>query len=181
MRELSLNVLDVAQNCITAGASLIEISVEEDTSAASLVITISDDGKGMSPEQAKNAADPFYTTRTTRDVGLGLPFFKMSCEMTAGSFSIVSAPGQGTTVTASYNTGHIDMVPIGDMSETILLLIYGSPHLDFLYSRTRDGAGYTLDTRQIRGVLGGDVPLNDNDVAQWLREYLAEQESENLS
>ena len=95
--------------------------------------------------------------------------------------AIASAPGEGTTVTASYNTGHIDMVPIGDMSETVLLLIYGSPHLDFLYSRKRDSAGYTLDTRQVREALGGDVPLNDNDVAQWLREYLAEQESENLS
>jgi len=180
MRELSLNIMDVAQNSVSAGASLIEISVVEQTGDNTLTITIADNGKGRTEEQVRSVTDPFFTTRTTRSVGLGVPFFKMSSEMTGGSFSIESTQGEGTTVTAKYNTSHIDMTPIGDMNETILLLIFGSPHLDFLYTRKRDDAGFTLDTRELREVLGDDVPLNDNDVAAWIREHLAEQENENL-
>jgi anti-sigma regulatory factor (Ser/Thr protein kinase) len=178
MRELSLNVMDVAQNSISAGAKLVEISVIE--TGERLAITIADDGKGMTEEQVRSVTDPFYTTRTTRSVGLGVPFFKMSSEMTGGTFEIRSVPGEGTAVTAGYVAAHIDMTPIGDMNETILLLIFGNPNLDFLYRRERDGKGFTLDTRQLREVLGEDVPLNDNDVAAWIRAYLAEQEGESL-
>jgi len=180
MRELSLNIMDVAQNSVSAGASLIEIDLAEQTADSLLTITITDNGRGMTEDELGRVTDPFYTTRTTRDVGLGVPFFKMSSEMTGGSFSIKSAPGVGTTVTARYRTDHIDMTTVGDMNETVLLLIFSSPHLDWLYNRTCDGAGFTLDTRQLREVLGDDVPLNDNDVAAWIREYLAEQEAENI-
>ena len=180
MRELSLNIMDVAQNSVSAGASLIEIDLAEQTADSLLTITITDNGRGMTEDELGRVTDPFYTTRTTRDVGLGVPFFKMSSEMTGGSFSIKSAPGVGTTVTARYRTDHIDMTTVGDMNETVLLLIFGNPHLDFLYNRTRDGGGFALDTRQLREVLGEDVPLNNNDVAAWIREYLAEQEAENM-
>ncbi len=96
MRELSLNVMDVAQNSVSAGAKLIGIDVLENTD--SLVINIRDDGKGMTPEQVKSVTDPFYTTRTTRDVGLGVPLFKLAAEQTGGSFAISSEPGKGTLV-----------------------------------------------------------------------------------
>ena len=116
MRELSLNVLDIAQNSIAAGASLTEITVEEDTAADRVVIIVKDDGRGMTPEQVRRVSDPFYTTRTTRKVGMGIPLFRMAAEMAGGGLTIDSTPGVGTTVTASFVRSHIDRMPLGDMT-----------------------------------------------------------------
>lgn len=176
MRELSLNVMDVAQNSISAGATLTEILVTERRGYNYLEITIRDNGKGMTPEQVEQVTDPFYTTRTTRKVGLGVPFFKMSSEMTGGSFSIHSIPGKGTTVAAHYHTNHIDMTPIGDMNETVLLLVIGNPDIDFFYQHTLDDKEFTLDTRELREILG-EVSFNEPEITQWIREYLAEHEA----
>lgn len=175
MRELSLNVMDVAQNSITAGASLIEIRVEEDRQKGELVIFIIDNGKGMSKEQVQRVIDPFYTTRTTRKVGLGVPLFKMEAEMTGGDFSIQSQLGKGTTVRARFVTSHVDMIPLGNINDTILLLVSCNPERDFRFVHQVDGRELELDTRQLREVLGEDVPLNDPDVVQWIRGYLQEQ------
>lgn len=174
MRELSLNVLDVAQNSISAEASLIEIDVLESRKDASLIISIKDNGKGMTEEQIKKIEDPFYTTRTTRKVGLGVPFFKMAAEMTGGSFNIDSQLGAGTLVTASFSVSHVDFTPIGDMEETIILLIRMNPNLDFVYKRAVDDNEFVLDTREIREILGEDVPLDSNDVIEWISGYLSE-------
>lgn len=176
MRELSLNVMDVVQNSISANASLIEITQRE--SGDSLVITIRDNGCGMTPEQVESVTNPFFTTRTTRDVGLGVPLFKMASEQTGGSFSIESEKGKGTLVTAGFCADHIDMTPVGDMNETILLLVTCNPDIDFVYIREREDKGFTLDTRELREVLGGDVPLGSPDVVAWIRDYLAENEAE---
>lgn len=176
MRELSLNVMDVVQNSISAKASLIEIS--QATLGDSLTITIKDDGCGMSAGQVESVTNPFYTTRTTRDVGLGVPLFKMACEQTGGSFTVESEENVGTLVTARFLTGHIDMTPVGDMNETILLLITCNPDIDFVYTNALNGESFTLDTREVREVLGGDVSLSSPDVAAWLRGYLAENEAE---
>jgi len=173
MRELSLNTMDVVQNSITAKATLIRIS--EKWEGNSLVITIEDNGSGMTKEQVQSVTNPFYTTRTTRDVGLGIPLFKMACEQTGGDFSITSEKGAGTLVTARFAADHIDMTPVGDMDETILLLITCNPDIDFVYEKERDGRGFILDTRELREVLGGDVPLSNPDVADWIRGYLKEQ------
>lgn len=175
MRELSLNVMDVAQNSITAGASLIEIRVEEDRQKGELVIFIIDNGKGMSEEQVQRVIDPFYTTRTTRKVGLGVPLFKMEAEMTGGDFSIQSQLGKGTTVRARFVTSHVDMIPLGNINDTILLLVSCNPDRDFRFVHQVDEKELELDTRQLREVLGEDVPLNDPDVVQWIRGYLQEQ------
>lgn len=175
MRELSLNVMDVAQNSITAGASLIEIRVEEDRQKGELVIFIIDNGKGMSEEQVQRVIDPFYTTRTTRKVGLGVPLFKMEAEMTGGDFSIQSQLGKGTTVRARFVTSHVDMIPLGNINDTILLLVSCNPERDFRFVHRIDEKELELDTRQLREVLGEDVPLNDPDVVQWIRGYLQEQ------
>jgi len=174
MRELSLNVMDIVQNSIAAGASLIVISVLEDPVAQELRIGIEDNGRGMGPEQLEQVQSPFYSTRTTRKIGLGVPFFKMSCEMTGGHFSIASVPGEGTKVEAVYKTGHIDMMPVGDMNETILLLVTCNPDLDFVYTRSAGQERFTLDTRELREVLGEDVPLGSPDVVEWIRAFLRE-------
>ena len=167
--------MDVAQNSITAGASLIEIRVEEDRQKGELVIFIIDNGKGMSEEQVQRVIDPFYTTRTTRKVGLGVPLFKMEAEMTGGDFSIQSQLGKGTTVRARFVTSHVDMIPLGNINDTILLLVSCNPDRDFRFVHRIDEKELELDTRQLREVLGEDVPLNDPDVVQWIRGYLQEQ------
>ena len=139
MQELSLNVLDVAENSVRAGATLIEITVEEDTAADLLAITIADNGKGMTEEQVRRVTDPFFTTRTTRRVGLGVPFFKMAAELSGGGLQIRSQPGKGTVVTARFGLGSIDRMPLGDMEGTIRTLVQGSPGIDFVYTRRLDG------------------------------------------
>ena len=176
MRELSLNVMDIAQNSVSARASMIGIDVMENVDK--LLIRISDNGRGMSPEQVKSVTDPFYTTRTTRDVGLGVPLFKQAAEQTGGELEIASEPGGGTVVKATFFTGHIDMTPLGDINETIVLLISCNTHIDFVYTREKDGKRFTLDTREVREILGEDVALSGPDVVAWLRDWLKENENE---
>lgn len=177
MQEISLNILDLAQNSISAGADLVEISVDESPDDDTLTVTIKDNGRGMSPEQLKAVTDPFYTTRTTRKVGLGVPFFKMAAEMSGGNFSIVSKKGEGTCVRGVFGLSNIDRMPLGDINGTIAMLIYCNPLLDFVYNRSRSAKSFTLDTREVRSVLGG-VALNTNEVTVWLKDFLCENENE---
>ena len=180
MNELSLHILDIAQNSLKAGAALIEIRVEEDVPRDTLTVTVRDDGHGMDPGFLARAADPFTTTRATRKVGLGLPLFRFSAESTGGSFKLESAPGEGTVVTAVFGLSHIDRVPLGDMASTMVSLILASPGTDFLYERaliSTDGEDrYTLDTREVREVMEG-ISLSSPEVIEWLREYLSENEA----
>ncbi|MBR6790361.1 MAG: ATP-binding protein [Oscillospiraceae bacterium] len=173
MQELSLNVLDIAQNSIRAGADLITIRVEERTADHFMEISVSDNGCGMSEEQVARVKDPFFTTRTTRKVGLGVPLFRMSAESTGGSFDIESEFGVGTKTTARYRTDHLDMLPLGDMTSTMTSLISVNPDLDFLYVRSVDDRTFTLDTRELRAVLEG-VPLNTPEVLMFIRDMIDE-------
>ena len=178
MQELSMNVLDVAENSVAAGSTLTTIAVEIDTAGKKLAVTIADNGRGMSQETVKKAADPFYTTRTTRRVGLGLPFFREAAESAGGTFSIRSELGKGTTVSATFALGNIDLAPLGDMSGTIISLVQCNPDIDFIYRVRSDGDTFTMDTRELRAILG-DVPLSTPQVAVLLRSYL-EENTENL-
>ena len=177
MPELSLNILDVAENSVRAEASLIKISVDENTVTDTLTIIISDDGRGMDSETAARVTDPFYTTRTTRRVGLGLPFFRMAAELAGGSLSITSKPGEGTTVTATFGLNHIDRMPLGDLNATIETLIHCNHEIDFIYCHTVDGRELRLDTKEFRCVLG-DIPLNTPEVAAFINDYLKENSQE---
>ena len=139
-------MMDIAQNSISAGASLITLTVEEDRLADTLSISVEDNGKGMSPETVQKVIDPFYTTRTTRSVGLGVPLFKMEAEMTGGSFHIDSTLGKGTVLTAVFKPSSVDMIPLGDINGTVQLLISCNPGLDFIFHRTlRDEKGERLE------------------------------------
>lgn len=177
MRELSLNVLDIAQNSITAGAQRIRILIREDLQRGTLNIRMEDDGCGMTAEQLRHVGDPFFTTRTARRVGLGIPLFKMAAEMTGGSFRVDSVRGAGTKVSAEFCTDHVDMTPLGDINGTVTLLIRCNPDLDFEFRRCVGERSLSLDTALLRGELGENVPLCDNDVIQWIAEYL-QQETE---
>ena len=173
MQELSMNILDVAQNSVAAGASLVEITVEERPREDLLRIVIADNGRGMTPDQVRRVTDPFYTTRTTRKVGLGIPFFKMAAELSGGGLVIESRPGEGTRVEATFGLGSIDRMPLGNINETVAALIQGSPQLDFLYTRRLEDREMVLDTREFREVLG-EIPLDAPEVARFIREYLEE-------
>ncbi len=174
MRELSLNILDASQNSVSADAGLIEIEVTEDTKKGEMRILIEDNGTGMTTEQTKRVTDPFYTTRTTRKVGMGIPLFKMAAEMTGGTFSIRSQAGKGTKIIAVFNTRSTDFTPLGDMSSTISLLIAMNTRIDFIYRHTVDERAFTLQTPQLKQILG-DVPLSDPNVVEWIKAYIDEQ------
>lgn len=172
-----MNVMDVAQNSISAEADLIRLTVEEDTAADRLTIRLEDNGCGMTPEQVSHVTDPFFTTRTTRKVGLGVPFFKLAAESTGGHFHIESEPGKGTSVTAVFGLSHIDRMPLGDITSTIHNLIIYHPDTDFIYTYQYDDSSFTLDTRQMREILDG-IPLNAPEVSDYILEYLTENKQE---
>lgn len=177
MTELSLNVLDIAQNSVKAKASLIEISVDISTAENRLTITIKDNGCGMDEDTVNKVTDPFYTTRTTRKVGLGVPFFKMSAEMTGGHFNISSEKGKGTEVIAEYVLDSIDRMPLGDMPSTVETLVLYNTDIDFIYKYSVDGEGFELDTVQMKDMLGG-IPLDNPNVAEYIKGFLRENTDE---
>lgn len=178
MKELSLNILDIAENSVKAGATLITVSLTQAGNV--LTIEITDDGCGMDAETVRRVTDPFYTTRTTRRVGLGLPLLKLEAEQTGGTLTVTSRTaaqcpdGHGTTVRATFHTDHIDCMPLGDVTATLLTLIQGHPQEELAFSHRTAAGTVTLDTRQLREVLG-DVPLDTYEVLKWIEGYLREQ------
>ncbi len=173
MRELSLNILDIAQNSITANASLITIEVSENTVEHTLLIGIYDNGKGMSETQVQSVIDPFFTTRTTRKVGMGIPLFKMAAEQTGGGLEIKSELGVGTQIRAIFKTDSVDFTPLGDVSSTIQMLITMNTDRDFVYKHKVDEKEFVCDTRELKAILG-DVPLDTYEVSQWILEFIKE-------
>lgn len=173
MRELSLNILDIAQNSISAGASLITIDVSESREEHLLTLTVSDNGCGMDEEQLQNVCDPFFTTRTTRKVGMGISLFEAAAEQCGGKLDITSKVGIGTKMHVTFEYNHIDRAPLGDMPGTISTLVSGSPEIDFLYRHIICGREFSADTREMRQMLG-DVPLDTPEVVMWINGYIKE-------
>ena len=181
MKELSLNILDIAQNSIKANASLLEILLEETNET--LRITITDNGCGMTPEILARVTDPFCTTRTTRKVGMGLPLFKMEAEQTGGNLEISSKSiadypdSHGTKVSARFFKNHIDFTPLGDVISTVITIIQGScdkTELIYRHIYPETGLDVKLDTRILKETLGNEVPLSEPEVLQWITEFLKE-------
>lgn len=175
--EISLNVLDVAQNSIKANASLVEINVTICRNDQTLCLTIRDNGCGMNEEQLRKVIDPFHTSRTTRKIGLGVPFLKQGAEVTGGTFRIHSEVNVGTTVEALFHTDHIDCMPLGDIGGTIFSLVVMNEDMDFVYRYRVDDREFTLDTRELREILG-DVSFQSGEVSSFLRAYLSENQLE---
>lgn len=178
MKELSLNILDIAENSVKAKATLIKIEITE--SADAIKFSISDDGTGMKPDFLERVANPFTTTRTTRPVGLGIPLLKMAAEQTGGRVEITSKhfedypDSHGTVTTALFFKKHIDMVPLGNIVETVVTLIQCNPDREFVFIHQTEDKCVNLDTRELRLVLG-EVPLNNIEVILWIKDYLNEQ------
>ncbi len=173
MPEISLNILDIAQNSVSAKALLIEISVTAAFSDDILTVLIKDNGCGMSEETLNKVTDPFYTSRKTRKVGLGIPFFKQAAESTGGHFRIESQVGEGTEIEAKFIISSIDRMPLGDMTGTIHTLITMNTDIDFIYTYSVDDRGFKLDTREFKEIVG-DISLNSPEISQYIREYLNE-------
>ncbi len=180
MRELSLHILDIMENSLVAGATRVELTIEEDLTADRLTITVQDNGRGMSQEQLARVFDPFYTTRTTRHVGLGLPLFKAAAERCNGGLVITSQPGQGATVQATFQHSHIDRAPLGDIKSTLMAAILkGTADIRYIHRVKREGTAqeFEFDTASIKAELDG-APLTHPAVQQWLQKFIAEGEQE---
>lgn len=173
MRELSLHLLDIAENSISAGASSIKISVVEDSNIDLLQMTIADNGKGMSPEMVAQVTDPFITSRTTRKVGLGIPLLKAAAEACNGSLVITSTPGTGTTLIVQFQLSHIDRMPIGDLVTTILNLIVSNPFVHWVFEYRFNENVASFDDEPVKQALG-DVPMSEPEVLSCIRSMIEE-------
>lgn len=171
MEEIALHILDIVQNSIVACANLISIDIEEDYTNDKLIITIVDNGKGIEKHLLDKVVDPFYTKRTTRKVGLGLSLMKQSAEQAGGSFIIESEVNKGTTVKAIYQHSNIDRQPLGDMPQTISILVASNPDINFTYQHKVNENTYYFDTRQIKEVLE-DVPISSPEVRVFIQQML---------
>ncbi|ADQ46261.1 histidine kinase [Caldicellulosiruptor kronotskyensis 2002] len=171
MNEISLYILDLVQNSIEAGASLVKIEIVEDLKEDLFTITIEDNGRGIPKDVIDKVTDPFYTTRKTRKVGLGLSLAKqvaMDCE---GSFEIERLE-RGTKIVLKLKHSHIDRPPLGNITETLLALISGAPNVDFTFCYRNNQSEFIFDTKSIREILGNDVPLNTLSILDFIRGQL---------
>jgi len=175
--ELSLHILDMLENSIEAGATRVELRIEEDLEADRLTIEIIDNGKGMDEKTLARVLDPFFTTRRTRHVGLGLPLFAAAAEWCNGGLHIESLVGQGTRVVATFQHSHIDRAPLGDVKGTLLVFLMTERPVDLHYVHRVDSRTFEFDTAELRAELG-DVPLTHPAVRRWLGESIAEGEGE---
>ncbi|MFO7874833.1 MAG: ATP-binding protein [Bacteroidales bacterium] len=173
MKDLSLHILDIVQNAITADARNITVTITEDTAANTYRIRIEDDGKGMSRDMVEKVTDPYYTSRTTRKVGLGIPLFKQNAEQTGGNLTIESTPGEGTTIEAVFVHDNIDRPAAGDIPGVVGMLIGGNPDIRFRYVHRKDDTDFVLDTREVSEALEG-MPVSDPEIVRYLKEMIQE-------
>lgn len=177
MEDLSLHILDIAENSLNAGATEVSITIDEDTQSDLLTVEVMDNGKGMDTDTSHNVMDPFYTTRTTRSVGLGLPLLNEAARLANGSVKVASVPGKGTTVTATFQLSHIDRKPLGRMADTVTAIIAGRPDVDVRYRHQRGDAVLAFTTKDIRERFE-DLPLNSARVLGFIREYLTQEDND---
>ncbi len=173
MNDLSLHILDIVQNSISAGATLITIVVEENVEGDILIIKIEDNGKGMTLEQVNKLSDPFFTSRTTRKVGLGIPLFKQSAKQSGGDLVVTSVLGSGTTVKATFIYSNIDRPPLGDVGNAVILLVSSNPTIDFVFRYIYNSQEYIFDTLEVKEILG-DLKVNNPTVVKYLNEMVKE-------
>jgi len=177
MRELSLHILDIAENAISADARHIDLAIVEDVDANLLSITVSDDGRGMDTSAVVQARDPFFTTRATRHVGLGIPLFAAAAERCGGGLTIESVPGKGTTVVATFQHNHIDRAPLGNVPGTLMCVLMRGDNFGLHYLHRVGDRTFEFDTDEIKEELGG-VPLSYPSVREWLGSFIVQGEQQ---
>lgn len=173
MKDISLHLLDILQNSVFANAGEIIVKICEDSSKGLFELTITDNGKGMDDETLAQVTDAFFTTRTTRKIGLGLPLLKQNAERTGGTFSISSAVGKGTVVEASFLSHSIDMLPLGDVAGTLALTISSWPAIEFRYEHLTTFGEFKLSTIDLKEILDG-IALNNPEVVKFIKEMITE-------
>ena len=173
MKDLASHIMDIVQNSIRAQARRVEIRITENPEKDSFIIEIRDNGTGMDETTLARVRDPFFTSRTVRKVGLGIPLLQQNAERTGGTLTLSSTLGQGTVVTAIFTHSHLDRPPLGDVAETLSLLIAANPEIQFIYSHTTPAGTYEVDTEEIKKITG-DVPLHHPDLVAALRELIRE-------
>ncbi len=171
MQDLSLHILDIAENSVAAQASKIEISLVEDRTKDLLSIEVIDNGMGMDEDTRKRALDPFFTSKKVRRFGLGLSLLSESAKAAKGHLTIESERGKGTKIRADFQSSHIDRKPVGDMGQTIITLVIGNPDIDIIYTHKKNGQDYVFDTKKIRSRLG-NIPLNSLDGIKMIKDEL---------
>lgn len=178
MEDFSLYILDITMNSVRAGADKIDILLEENDGM--LYFSVTDNGCGMTKEQVEHLSDPFFTTRKTRAVGLGVPFLKMLAEQTGGTVSVESKPeseypvDHGTVIKASFGLNHIDFIPLGDITETVVSLIQGNPDRDFTFEHKKAKGSVRLSCAELKQILGEGISLADYEILKWIKDYLNE-------
>lgn len=177
MQDLSLHLLDIAENSVRAKATLIEIVLDEQPKKNQLTLKVSDNGIGMNQQMLRQVENPFFTTRTTRRIGLGIPLLKQNCQQSGGNLLIASQLDKGTQMIATMQYHHIDRLPLGDMVSTLMTLISANPKIDWVYEHALDRQSFIFDTRQVKGILE-EMPLNQPSVLIWIKDYLLSQEGQ---
>ena len=173
MEDISSHIMDIVMNSVTAGANHIVIAIEKDPKTSMMSLEVADDGRGMDAEMAEKVQDPFFSTKTGRKVGLGIPLLKGTAETTGGSFTLTSEKGVGTSIRATFDSRHPDLPPLGNIRDTFFVLIVSHPEIDFDLHYSVDGKDFLLDTAEWRKELDG-VPLNHPEVIGFLSNYLDE-------
>lgn len=171
MNDLSLHILDILQNSVSARSSRITLSITEDAEQDLLVIIVQDNGRGMTPEQLKMVADPFFTTRTTRRVGMGIPLFRQTAIESGGDLIIESSQGKGTLLTAKFKLSHIDRPPLGDFANVFILTAASNLEIQFIFYYIYNSVEFKFDSEEAKDMLG-DVPLNNPQVMRLLTDYI---------
>lgn len=171
MQDLSLHILDIVENAVASKASQVAIRITEDPEKDQMIVEIEDDGTGIPPHLLEKVVDPFYTTRTTRRVGLGLSLLQQAARACEGDLQVQSEHGKGTLVRADFRYGHIDRKPLGDMASTLVTLIVGNPSMDFQYVHRKGDKTFCFDTVELRGELE-DVPLDHPKVVSFIRDEI---------
>jgi hypothetical protein len=173
LKDIALHILDIVQNSIYAGASMVEITVIENTVSDEFKVIISDNGNGMEREMLNKVTDPFFTSRKTRKVGLGIPLLKSRAEQAGGSFLISSVPGKGTELIAIFGHSHLDRPPKGDVAGVISILAGANPGMDFVFRHWFNETGFVFDTREAKEILEG-VSLQEPAVMNYIKEMIRE-------
>lgn len=174
MRELSLHILDIIENSRRADADLIKIIIKENIEKNILKIIIEDNGNGIEADQLEVITDPFITSRTTREVGLGLSLFKSAAETCSGSFKIDSKLNEGTVVETEFQYDHIDRAPLGDINTTITNFIASNGEkTDIIYQHSYNDKEFSFDSKEIKAELEG-ISIQNSQIVAWIREYIEE-------
>jgi hypothetical protein len=170
LEDLSHHLLDIAENGVNAGADAIFVEIND--SGDRILFSVRDNGRGMTEETVRAVVNPFYTTRTERRVGLGLPFLKQLAELCGGTFAVASEPGEGTEVKASFLKSSIDLPPLGDIPSTLMTLFIGNPEISWKYTHRRNDREFSVDSGELRQALGGDNPFKEPAIALGIKEYI---------